>query len=181
MSRGVVTPQDILGVSHTATLEEIRRAYRIGALKYHPDNFRQNPSKVEEKFRELARAYKAALRAHLPEYEEGDGTRAYSPADLARIDTQWHRDQANRRYDWEYFNQRMMQDTAKSRSIATVDENRIFVVAWAAATILGIAVSLAVGLLGLVGDLRDGMDISDILAGQVTALLVTALATAGAR
>jgi len=46
---------DILGVSHNATLDGIKKAYRELALKYHPDI---NKSKeAEEKFKEINEAY----------------------------------------------------------------------------------------------------------------------------
>lgn len=47
---------EILEVSKNATQEEIKKAYRQQALKYHPD---KNPgdSKAEEKFKEAAEAY----------------------------------------------------------------------------------------------------------------------------
>ena len=48
---------EVLGVSRTAGLDEIKRAYRKGALKYHPDNYRGDKGEAEEKFKELAEAY----------------------------------------------------------------------------------------------------------------------------
>lgn len=47
---------DILGISKNATAEEIKKAYRQKALKFHPD---KNPgdSDAEEKFKEAAEAY----------------------------------------------------------------------------------------------------------------------------
>jgi hypothetical protein len=180
MTRGAATPHETLGISPTASLKEIKQAYHKGALRYHPDNFPESPVIAEKKFRELARAYKAALRAHIPEHEEDDGTRPFSPADFARIDTQWHRDRANEHYAHSEVSRWTPENSEKSRSVATVDENRIFVLAWAAATILGVSVVISAVLGGLVGNLDDGMDISDILAGELTAIVVVALAIAGA-
>jgi len=175
-----MTPHETLGISPTASLKEIKHAYHKGALRYHPDNFPESPVIAEKKFRELARAYKAALRAHIPEFEEDDATRPFSPADFARVDTQWHRDRTNNHYASGEVTQWTMEDSTKSRSVATVNENKVFVLAWAAATILGVSIVISVVLGGLVGNLEDGMDISDILAGELTAIVVVALAITGA-
>lgn len=46
----------VLGVSRTATPEEIKKSYRKLAMQYHPDK-NPNNKKAEEKFKELSEAY----------------------------------------------------------------------------------------------------------------------------
>ncbi|MCX7927129.1 MAG: molecular chaperone DnaJ [Candidatus Omnitrophica bacterium] len=49
---------EILGVSKNATVEEIKKAYRNLALKYHPDRVPAEQKKeAEEKFKEISEAY----------------------------------------------------------------------------------------------------------------------------
>ncbi|MBR6482862.1 MAG: DnaJ domain-containing protein, partial [Bacteroidaceae bacterium] len=46
----------ILGVEKTASAEEIKRAYKKVAIKYHPDRNPDN-KEAEEKFKQAAEAY----------------------------------------------------------------------------------------------------------------------------
>ena len=48
---------EILGVSRNASAEEIKKAYRRLALKYHPDRNPTNRKEAEEKFKEISEAY----------------------------------------------------------------------------------------------------------------------------
>ncbi|MCL2212654.1 MAG: DnaJ domain-containing protein [Oscillospiraceae bacterium] len=52
-------PYKVLGVSRDATDEEIKKAYRDLARKYHPDNYAGNPlaDVVQEKMKEINEAY----------------------------------------------------------------------------------------------------------------------------
>ena len=52
-------PYKVLGVTRSATNDEIKKAYRELARKYHPDNYVNNPlaDLVEEKMKEINEAY----------------------------------------------------------------------------------------------------------------------------
>jgi hypothetical protein len=172
--RGTVSPYDVLGLSPDASLEEIRTAYRRGALKYHPDNYHQDPIRAEEKFRTLAKAYKTALRWHLPKYEK-NADKPYSPSDFARMDTSWYsRRRDNRRAnEWS-----ATPHAPTSRSVSTVDENRIFILVWALTTALGMAIVVSVGMFTMSSSAHDEMGIADIIASEAVAFaLVTAIFT----
>jgi molecular chaperone DnaJ len=48
---------EVLGVTRTASVDEIKSAYRKAALKWHPDRNPENKSEAEVKFRECTEAY----------------------------------------------------------------------------------------------------------------------------
>jgi molecular chaperone DnaJ len=48
---------EVLGVTKTATVDEIKASYRKSALKWHPDRSPENKDEAEVKFRECTEAY----------------------------------------------------------------------------------------------------------------------------
>ncbi len=52
---------EVLGLSREASTDEIKKAYRRLAKKYHPDLNKDNPKEAEEKFKELSEAYEVLV------------------------------------------------------------------------------------------------------------------------
>ncbi len=57
-------PYQVLGIPSTATDEEVKKAYRQLARKYHPDNYHDNPLEdlAQERMKEINEAYETITR-----------------------------------------------------------------------------------------------------------------------
>lgn len=63
---------DILGVSHTASVDEIKKAYKKLAIKWHPDR-NNNSLESSETFKQIGKAYEILSNPTLREkYDNGD-------------------------------------------------------------------------------------------------------------
>lgn len=78
-------PYEVLGVSSGASDDEVKKAYRELARKYHPDNYQNNPlaDLAEEKMKEINEAYDAITKSRsgggstYSGYSGGSGGSAY--------------------------------------------------------------------------------------------------------
>lgn len=88
----MANPYEILGVREGATKEEIKKAYRELAKKYHPDQYGTNPLKdlAEEKMREVNEAYEYLMK------KASDG---YSGASYSNKNDQGRKDYNNTSYN----------------------------------------------------------------------------------
>jgi len=80
---------EILGVKKSATLDEIKKAYRSLALQYHPDRVPTEKKKeAEEKFKEISEAYAVLSdpqkRALYDQYGHAGIDQRYSAEDIFR-------------------------------------------------------------------------------------------------
>ena len=68
-------PYSVLGVSPNASDEEIKKAYRELARKYHPDNYQNNPlaDLAEEKMKEVNEGYDAINKMRSGRSHSGGG------------------------------------------------------------------------------------------------------------
>lgn len=73
-------PYEVLGVSESATNEEVRDAYRALAKKYHPDNYADSPlaDMAEEKMKEINYAYDEILRMRTEQKRKNNSEDSYS-------------------------------------------------------------------------------------------------------
>ena len=69
-------PYSVLGVSQNASDEEIKKAYRELARKYHPDNYQNNPlaDLAEEKMKEINEAYETITKQRAGGYQGSYGS-----------------------------------------------------------------------------------------------------------
>lgn len=69
-------PYSVLGVSQSASDDEVKKAYRDLARKYHPDNYQNNPlaDLAEEKMKEINEAYDAITKQRAGGYRTQSGS-----------------------------------------------------------------------------------------------------------
>lgn len=70
---------DILGVSKTASADEIKKAYRKQALEWHPDRHKEDKEAAEKRFKEINEAYQVLSDPQKKAAFDQYGSAAFTP------------------------------------------------------------------------------------------------------
>lgn len=173
-------PYQVLGISRSAGLNDVRQAYRRAALKYHPDSRPADPAAAERRFHAVCEAYRTILATFGPAAVAGafDQDRTNSPVDFARRQGGWRTGarppgRPMDRRGWGYW------PISQKVTLATCRETKVFVWFWALAVVVGAAVSCFAVELGPAGEALENPRVGDLLAAGATGIAVYLLALAG--
>ena len=73
---------DILGVTKEASRDEIKKAYRMQALEWHPDKHKDNKEAAEKRFKEVNAAYQILSDPQKKQAYDQYGHAAFSPGGM---------------------------------------------------------------------------------------------------
>lgn len=73
---------DILGVSKSASADEIKKAYRKAALQWHPDRHKDDKETAEKKFKEINEAYQVLSDPQKKSAYDQYGHAAFNPGGM---------------------------------------------------------------------------------------------------
>eukprot|EP01054_Gregarina_sp_Poly1_P008642 Gregarina_sp_Poly_1__8641@NODE_513_length_7816_cov_39_070461_g404_i1_p4_GENE_NODE_513_length_7816_cov_39_070461_g404_i1NODE_513_length_7816_cov_39_070461_g404_i1_p4_ORF_typecomplete_len113_score21_04DnaJ/PF00226_31/1e22DUF261/PF03196_13/0_069_NODE_513_length_7816_cov_39_070461_g404_i155393 len=78
----------ILGLAKNCTTKDIRRSYRILALKYHPDKQEKENKEITEKFHEVQHAYSILRDANKRKKYDKTGSTERSSSEYVNIEAE---------------------------------------------------------------------------------------------